>query len=86
MDLSRHLQSVHEHTIHGPFKGYACAAEVCPKKDKVWLKADTFRSHCELHSEDDCEDLLERSRINLGYLDFDAAVRLCELSSDGTAV
>ena len=52
---------------------------MCPKKDKVWLKADTFRSHCELHPEDDCEDLLERSRINLGYLDFEAAVRLCEL-------
>ena len=82
IDLVRHLQSAHGHSHQGPFKGYACAAEVCPKKDKVWLKAETYRSHCDrAHSEDDSEDLLERSRITLGYLDFGAAVRLCQLPS-----
>ena len=80
IDLNRHLQTAHEHIHHGPFKGYACAAEVCPKKDKVWLKADTFRSHCnQAHSEEDREDLVERSRISLGYLDYEAAVKLCQL-------
>ncbi|KAL8827048.1 MAG: hypothetical protein Q9170_007165 [Blastenia crenularia] len=69
VDLIGHLESDHGHNISGPFRGYACAADVCAKKDKVWLQKAAFRRHCEeSHTDEDSEDQTERSRLALSYL------------------
>ena len=66
VDLIRHLQSAHGHTRNGDLRGFACAADFCPRKDKVWLKEENFRLHCSrLHQQEDCDDLIEMSRIFL---------------------
>ena len=67
IDLLRHLQNEHGHgRRYNSMRGYACASEACPSKDKVWLRQDSFRLHCQArHPFDDSEELVERSVISL---------------------
>lgn len=43
-DLTRHKRTVHrEHSAYGPV--YICRHDPCCKKEKLWPRADNFRSH-----------------------------------------
>ena len=67
IDLLRHYQNEHGHQRrYGSMRGFACASEDCPSKDKVWLRQDSFGLHCQAkHPFDECEDLVARSVIYL---------------------
>ena len=58
-DLDRHKKSIHQIFIG---KSYMCAAPHCPRKDKVWPRADNFRQHIvRLHKCLDVQELMDKS-------------------------
>ena len=60
-DLDRHQKTLHAVTVG---KSYRCAAEHCPKKGKLWPRADNFRQHCQrLHPDLDTSGLMSRSLL-----------------------
>lgn len=63
-DLERHQRSVHSKALPGAFK-YRCAAQHCPKKEKIWPRADNFRQHClRLHPSLCTAELMESSLLS----------------------
>ena len=63
-DLSRHQRTVHDVAMAGTSE-YQCKAEGCPKKDKIWYRADNFREHCRrLHPSLNFSELMENSLLS----------------------
>ena len=58
-DLDRHKKSIHQ-VYTG--KCFMCAAPHCPKKNKIWPRADNFRQHVmRLHSKLKVQEIMDKS-------------------------
>ncbi|KAL4996539.1 hypothetical protein BDV10DRAFT_195857 [Aspergillus recurvatus] len=63
-DLARHKKCVHKkEPERGPKVLYMCFGRNCPRSSKKWPRLDNFRQHlARMHSNEDADELLRRSR------------------------
>ncbi|KAL4977818.1 hypothetical protein BDW66DRAFT_29907 [Aspergillus desertorum] len=69
-DLARHKKCVHKkEPERGPKVLYMCFGQNCPRSSKKWPRLDNFRQHlARMHNNEDCDELLRRSREWYGNL------------------